>query len=223
MQSTRVIPVVGSLPEVLENSHGLYIGNLRKYLPIVANASNVFAPYHNLRHMLHVTVMCYSALLYQRESGREMHHVFARVLLLAGLFHDFDHLGNNVDDDVNIDRAINALHRHHLEEDRILLPAIEGLIKTTRYPYRQDASEIKHWERILRDADKSLVFSIAWIQQVAGLGKEKGLTLKEALEKQLIFLRELSFDTEWGRFMFQDAGQITSKIVETERLLACYS
>src|SRR5262249_42027862 len=64
-----------------------------------------------------------------------------RNLLIAALFHDFDHPGHahrGVEDPdrINIDIAIAGLRRYIMPGDRLCLPEIEALIEATHYPYK---------------------------------------------------------------------------------------
>ena len=40
---------------IVNNREGLYEGDLKQYFKMVFEAPNVFNPYHNFRHMLHMT------------------------------------------------------------------------------------------------------------------------------------------------------------------------
>lgn len=213
--ATQVMPVIGSVPEVFENPEGLYEGDLRWYFPIIASAPNVNAPYHNLRHMLHTTVLCYSAILYQTEIGQPLK--FPRELLIGALGHDYGHLGERAkSDDDNIRVAVENLHQYIQPADRQSFGLIASFVRSTRYPYEHGAENLH--EAILRDADKAQAFSTAWIQQIGvGLATEMQISIKEMLRRQVAFLNHLKFESEWGRFMF--AEHIPAKIEETERVL----
>ena len=92
-----------SILDIILNKDGLYEGDLIYYFRIVFKfAQNLHNPYHNMRHMLHVMWLCYQACSFYKDemSPRDM-----RVLLIAAIFHDFDHLGIRGDDSKNIMRA----------------------------------------------------------------------------------------------------------------------
>jgi len=214
--TTQVMPVIGSISEVFENPDGLYEGDLRWYFPIIASAPNVNAPYHNLRHMLHTTFLCYSALLYYKESGVDF-GPRGRKLLIAALFHDYGHLaGKAKSDQENIDEAVAGLCMNIHNDDRKLVRDTRELIVSTHYPYKRPAQNYD--EDILRDADKAQALSTAWIQQIGvGLATEMNISMEEMLRKQVFFLSNLRFETSWGKFMF--AEHIPAKIEETQRVL----
>src|SRR6266403_4124354 len=130
--------LTGDLPEIIGNEENLYEGNLILYFRILFyNSTNLKNPYHNFRHTLHVLWLCQKACRYYQKklTPRQI-----RNLLIAALFHDFDHPGHphpgaDDPDGINIGRAIAALRRHLAPEDRPFLPVIEALIEATHYPH----------------------------------------------------------------------------------------
>src|SRR6516225_1943489 len=111
----------GNIPEIIGNDCGLYEGDLTGYFrALIFHATNLTRPYHNLRHMLHVTWLCYQAAEFYRDRLTQRQ---IRNLLIAALFHDFDHPGHphpgaDDPDGINIGRSIAALRRHIAPEDR---------------------------------------------------------------------------------------------------------
>ena len=65
--------------------------------------------------MLHVTWLCHQACEFY---ASELTNRQKRDLLIAALFHDFDHSGMMGEDDLNIARALRALDKHLSEDDR---------------------------------------------------------------------------------------------------------
>jgi hypothetical protein len=216
-QMTKV-PARGSLPEILRNDQKLYEGDLVYYFQTIVNhAHNLSHPYHNFRHMFHVTWLCYQACEYYQDvlSPRQM-----RNLLVAALYHDYDHSGQIGPDQHNIDRAIEGLRKYCSSEDRNHLPEIETLIHTTRYPYIIVSEELDLCGKIIRDADMGQTFSVAWIQQVViGLAAEWGKPIRDVLEMQPKFLGGLKFLTEWARRTFS-REDVEDKIKEARGLAA---
>jgi hypothetical protein len=142
--------------------------------------------------MLHVSWLCYQAAEYYRDcfNPRQI-----RNLLIAALFHDFDHPANRnrertIPDGINIGRAIAALRRHLAREDRPFLPAIEALIEGTHYPYAVAGEQLDLSGPIIRDADLAQSLSPVWIQQVViGLARERRVSPLEILKMQPAFPR----------------------------------
>ena len=207
----------GSLPSILRNDDGLYEGDLTGYFRIlIKKARNLGNPYHNFRHLMHVVYLCYQAcLFYQGQFSRRN----MRNLLVAAMFHDFDHRGRREPDSDQIERAVTAFREHVTEEDRGDTDAIIELIRLTEFPYQTPTEEIPLEAQILRDADLSQAMSIAWIQQVIfGLAAEWEQTPVKLLEMQKSFIGNLRLATEWAREMFPEKV-IRAKIREAEELL----
>lgn len=207
----------GSIAQVVRNDEGLYEGNLVHYFRVIFfNAQNIRHPYHNLRHMLHVFWLCYEACKFYGEAltPRQI-----RRLLIAALFHDFDHSGQAGNDDLNLERAVRGLRKNVAPEDVGDLPNIESLMWVTEYPYKTRSEDLELLGNILRDADVSQALSVAWIQQViVGLAAEWGKTPLEVLRMQGGFHKGLVFNTEWARQRFPQAV-VDQKIQEAQELL----
>jgi ABC-type transport system substrate-binding protein len=106
------VEISGDLPKIIGNEENLYEGNLIYYFRVLFfRANNLYNPYHNFRHMSHVLWLCYKACQYY---SHELPPRQMRTLLIAALFHDFDHTGRphrgDVDPDgINIEIAISGL------------------------------------------------------------------------------------------------------------------
>jgi len=208
--------IMGSVPAIVTNEEGLYEGDLVHYFQVFfREATNLRNPYHNFRHTCHVMWLCHKAARYYRDrlSPREI-----RSLLIAALFHDFDHTGKHGPDSINIELALQALDRHLLPEDRN--QGIESLVSATEFPYTLGTDGLDLMARILRDADLGQAFSVAWIQQVIfGLSTEWGKDPLDLLRLQEPFHRNLRFQTEWGSLTFPPA-LVDAKVAEAQALLA---
>lgn len=212
--------VTGDIPKIIANADGLYKGDLIAYFKILFfEARNLNNPYHNLRHILHVTWLCYKAAEFYKS---ELSPRKARNLLIAALFHDFDHLGHSSQRDpdrLNIEIAVAALRHYLLPADRKALREIEALVRATEFPYRRPARGLDLAGKIIRDADLAQALNPAWIQQIIiGLAKEANLAPIEMLRAQRSFLGALDFNTEWARELFPP-DLIAAKIEEAEALL----
>lgn len=215
----QTLQIKGDIPAIVRNDAGLYLGDLKHYFRAVFfDAPNVNAPYHNFRHMVHVLYLCYDACLFYADklTPREM-----RNLLIAALVHDFDHTGDSYDDAVNIKRAINGLFFHLADEDIDDFDNISYIVRCTQFPYELPSDKISLLGQIIRDADLSQNFSVAWIQQVVfGLSEEWGnKTPLQVLEMQEKFMRDvLHYHTEWGQQKFPPSD-IEEKIAEARALV----
>jgi hypothetical protein len=210
-------PILGGLPAIIRNDHGIYLGDLVAYFRAVfKKAQNLNHPYHNFRHMFHVVWLAYQACSFYRGqlTTRER-----RNLLIAAMFHDFDHSGIMGDDDLNIARAIRCLEKYIMPGDVEYKTQIYDLIRATEYPYRVTISQVSLSGWILRDADLSQVFSVAWIQQVVfGLAREWSRPPLEILSMQSGFIDKLKYHTEWARATFSP-DDLEAKAREARELL----
>lgn len=206
-----------SLPEAISNTRQLYEGDMVHYARVVFHrAQNLTHPYHNFRHMFHVFWLVHEACQFYEDvlTPRQM-----RNALIAALFHDYNHSGMNGDDDLNIERALRGLRRHVLEVDRAQLPDIETIVRATQFPNVTSAEQLDLCSLILRDADLSQAFSVAWIQQVVfGLAAEWGKKPIDVLKMQEPFHKNLAFQTDWARQRFTPAT-VEAKIREARELL----
>lgn len=208
-----------SVDMIIRNDLEVYEGNLTTYFPIVLQAArNWRHGYHNFRHVFHVLWLCHAACRYYATSLTLRQR---RNLLVAALFHDFDHIGRSGDDDLNIELAIRGLYKHILPEDAGHVGSIVSLIQITQYPYKPGSEdELSLSAQILRDADSSQALSSAWLQQVLfGLGDEMGVGPITILGRQAQFHRDLRFRTEWAQKRFPQSV-IDAKIAEARGLLA---
>jgi hypothetical protein len=164
-----VANVTGDLPKIIANQERLYQERLTFYFLILFFQSrNVYNPYDNLRHMLHVLWLCHQACRYYHHqlTPRRM-----RNLLIAALFRDLDHPGHphpNEDDPdrINIPIAIAGLRRYIMPADRPFLPQIEALVEATHYPYKVGSDKLDLLGQIIRDADLAQALAPVWSQQV---------------------------------------------------------
>lgn len=214
-RSTKIVWNI-SLPEIIQNKNGLYEGDLKCYFKIIFyRAHNLLNPYHNFRHIFHVVGLCYQAcIFYEKElSPREM-----RNLLIAAMFHDFNHPGRMGNDDLNIELALRGLREYILTQDAPFIEGIEYLMKATEFPHKKLAEGSLEAD-IIRDADLGQVFSVAWIQQILfGLGAEWNKNPLEILKMQVGFIAGLQFSTEWGKQMFSPE-EIQKKLAEVDGLI----
>lgn len=215
MEKTGQKPI--TVADVIQNMTGTYEGNLVPYFRAVFHqAKNIGHPYHNLRHMLHVLWQCHDACLFY---NFDLSMTQKRVLLIAAIFHDFDHSGFAGDDDVNIERALRAVRRHLLPIDEPHLGTIEMLISETEYPYRVPNSELTQCAQILRDADMSQTVSETWIQQIiVGFASEWRKSPYEVLVMQETFVKNLRFHTEWAQERYPQTV-IDARLREVQSML----
>jgi hypothetical protein len=210
--------VRGSLPEILDNEDQLYFGDLVHYFQVIFNnAKNLGNPYHNFRHLFHTLYLAYEACVYY---GDVLDKRTMRNLLIAAMFHDFDHPGRTGNDDLNIEIALRGLAKHILPEDGPYFNDIADIIRPTEFPHKISSDTLPLPAQILRDCDASQALSVAWIQQVViGLSAEMGIPTRDLLAMQEPFLSRLTFSTTWAKEKFNH-GIIDAKVEESRQLLA---
>jgi hypothetical protein len=124
-----------------------------------------------------------------------------RQLIVAALFHDFDHSGGVETDDVNIDRAVCAFIGR-LDFSRHFKYNVIKFIENTQYPFIHTPVSIE--QKILRDADLMMITYPNWFYQVMwGLLQEAQhktpeLTIETVIKKQIDFIKSIRMFTEWG-------------------------
>jgi len=203
------------LPEIIRNDAGLYEGDLRHYFrTLFLKAQNLSNPYHNFRHMLHVVWLCYQAC---RFYGRQLTPRQMRNLLIAAMFHDFNHPGMAIHDDLNIAIAIRGFQENLAKQDVDHRDEIIKVIRGSEFPHH--GSSVTLEIGILRDADLAQALNPAWIQQVVfGLAAEWNKEPIELLKLQIAFAANLSFRTAWAQQTFPQCV-VKEKIREAEQLL----
>lgn len=164
---------------------------------LLTRADHLQNDYHNLTHTLYVTWNCVKACEYY-VSRELMTPRQGRNLVIAAIFHDWNHTGHKAKDSEQIARAIEALRKHILPEDRPYLDEICQIIWATEYPPKPIAF-MSLSQKIIREADTSQALSPTWMQQVLGLASENGIDRIELLNRQKAFLESLVFETAWGR------------------------
>jgi len=163
---------------------------------------------------MHVFSRCYEALEYYQNS---LPPSTGRALLIAALFHDYDHSGHSGDDKQEVDKAINRMKQALLPEDKPFCDKIETIIRATQYPHIEKA-DLSLPEQIIRDADMTQSFSNVWLQEVIfGLAKESQRSPLDILKLQLDFLPQITFYTKWAKRKY--ACTKSKKLKEVRELL----
>lgn len=165
---------------------------------ILTNKSNN-APYHNLNHLLTVTRHCYHALDYMDMLKDDK----AEALLMAALFHDYNHSMGKEKDDVNVKDAKKGL-RKFIEDEKIDLDIdfMEKVLDATQYPYVIDNKNLDQYQSIIRDADLCQIYEYDWLKQnIFGLSVEMKIDVVDLLFGQRKFLEGIDPITKYGKYM----------------------
>lgn len=185
------IPKEGIWPYISEQYENKMVKNLNYYMSCFQNhASNVNAPYHNIRHTKHV-LWC-SNILFSFYTEEELSMLDRYIISTGVIFHDFDHAGNSiVPDSVNIGNAYKALKKFILAEDKSYKGKIMETITITEVPSKYNFQELPIQLQFLPEADRSQVLASDWMNQiVGGFSREWNKSPNEILGKQENFLKD---------------------------------
>lgn len=163
---------------------------------ILNNKSNN-APYHNLNHLLTVTKNCYYALDYMDMLNDDK----SEELLMAALFHDFNHSMGKEKDDVNVKDAKKGLRKFITDEKiKLDIDFMEEIIDATQYPYVIDAEDLTIHQSIIRDCDLCQIYEYDWLKQnIFGLSVEMKFDVIDLLLGQRKFLEAIEPITKYGK------------------------
>jgi hypothetical protein len=158
------------------------------------------APYHNNEHMITVYNFC-------KDISNNIEHTDNLNLLVAALFHDFDHSMGKEKDNVNVERAIEAFsdyYNNELTHTDINKDKVIDIIKITEYPYTIKNSELNTDQKIIRDADLLQGSVDNWYDFIViGLSKEMNIPIGAVLKEGLIKFREnIEYNFDYSREVF---------------------
>jgi hypothetical protein len=178
---------------VLKIATKFKLDNYLKYF--IENNSANNAPYHNLYHTFCVIENSYKIGVDEGLSYAEL-----RLLLLAAMFHDFNHSQGKNTDKYNVQLARRKFMEISKESTEDNIEIIE-LILATEYPYVIPDEDLSPLQKIIRDADMMQAFEKNYMQQVVFglLMEELNMSLDKALEAQLKFFKSLKFHTNFAK------------------------
>lgn len=174
-----------------------YLKDAFKY--VVLNNKSNGAPYHNLNHLLTVTKAVYDGMqlegLVKDKKLKEM--------LVAAMFHDFNHSTGKKTDDKNIIDAKKGI-KEFAESQKLELDLdfIGKVLDATQYPYVIDKKDLDIYQAVIRDADMAQTMQYNWIHQcVFGLSQELKVNFVDFVQSQKKFIANVEFNTTWGKQM----------------------
>lgn len=182
------------------------------------NKSNL-APYHNLSHMLTVVKHCYRAMDYMDMLDDKN----CELLLVAALFHDFNHSMGRRDDAYNVAQAKIGLE-NFVKYNTIVefdLWFLNNILDATQYPYIIKSQDLNSYQAIIRDADLMQISEPDWISHVIlGLSEEMHYLLKELMVGERDFLKAMEFHTPYGKMIQKTFGkQVWEDFKKLEKIL----
>jgi hypothetical protein len=199
--------------ELYKKIKDLELTDVYKY--IMKNNNSYNLPYHNNFHLEHVSLFVIKGCEYFN-----IEKSYQKLMIVASLFHDFNHTGSGKDDDVNILKAVEGFLEYNNEYEKFIedeVKFITELIKSTRYPYLKVCEDLNIYQQIIRDSDilqgpfcqnylNGVVFAIA---------KEANIDLEKMLSGQKEFLKNTTFCTDWANELYKNVlPEVIKKIDE---------
>lgn len=157
-------------------------------------------PYHNANHMFQM-LQHVIGILDDMQNGKNGYDFVLNggemfCLIIAAMFHDFNHSGGRFKDFVNIQNAkmgvrgcLETLYPNDVNKQNVLYENIAFIIEATEYPYREDLKVLTPCQRIIRECDCLVCFYDDVItQRIFGLAQElNGNDWYEFLQAELKF------------------------------------
>lgn len=166
----------------------------------LTNPSN-HLPYHGIDHLF--SVFEHTKLVLENDSTVKG-LLKDTDLLIAALFHDYDHSGGKATDDVNINNAIQGVSIFHTANPEFDLNNVIYLIRCTQYPYVVSDEELTTEAKLLRDSDMCyLLQDLSIVKLYSGLRAEFGNSLDDFLNNQYKFISNLKFEIDYNIKMWE--------------------
>jgi HD superfamily phosphodiesterase len=164
---------------------------------IIENNPSNHVPYHGIDHLFEVYDFAREIMM--NHPRVIWNTINEEALLLACLFHDYNHAGKMIDDNINIQNAIIGLNTFldtiNYDKDRTI---IEDIIQATKFPTDLSKEELTIEQKIIQDADMCYLFKdIAIVKLYSGLRNEFGQDLDKFLDGQSKFFDSIKFNTEY--------------------------
>lgn len=161
--------------------------------------------YHNTGHCIRMAMRAYELYQLERESD-EVDDL--KVLMIACLFHDFQHTGRRPDS-VNIELAVKGMRECAAVHEAVHsfdIQFIERLIRVTEFPFVNEPKD--SLERIIRDADMMESFEPFHIKTILYdlrhelIGVQGYVTPEQACQKQSEFAKNTQMFTRSGQIIW---------------------
>lgn len=185
---------------------------------VVETNPSTYLPYHNTGHMITVATNVLEGATHYSLSENEKNE-----LVIAGLFHDYNHSGGEFKDDVNIQRAIEGLNEFYKQNDIYTdKGTVISIIEATQYPYVEtNPDNLTLQQKIIRDADLMQTYEDNYFQQcILGLKSEfKTPSMDVMLENQIKFLLNANTWTDWGALKYKlNSGRLLSDLAKLQQI-----
>lgn len=154
------------------------------------------APYHSAQHLISTAVRAYAGGFLEGLTRRER-----AVLVVAALWHDFDHTGGPSPDRINIERAVAGYVAGAFPGDQKFVDAVVRAIRATEDGGPGPTNAL---ERVLCDADLLQCTEPDSGRWMVGLAAETGNIVNR--ETTAAFYKTATLHTAWGRSCLRAAG-----------------
>lgn len=177
--------------------------DLSYYLKVLLNKNRANCnTYHNFNHTQTVFVNCYFIAKHEGLLDRTI-----KPILIAAVFHDFNHSGGKLPDSENIKIAVENFLKYSIEAEEDNKFIID-LIRCTEYPFDPDFDKrLSLEQKIIRDADILQWIETDFMQHVMfGLKQEfEGKTILESgdISRQINFMKSINPFTQYGEIKIQ--------------------
>ena len=157
------------------------------------------APYHGIDHLFEVFKFSYSISQFVPDNDE----INKLELLIACLFHDYNHSCGKLKDSENISNAIDGLTMFHKIYPEFDLKITKDIIRATEYPYTLPDEDLTIEQKIIRDSDMCYLFNdISIVKLYQGLRTEFNQNLDVFLSNQGKFLDNVHFYTDKCQLMW---------------------
>lgn len=169
------------------------------------------APYHNNLHMITVYTFC-------KDIAKDIGYTETLNLLVAALFHDFDHSMGKEKDNINVQRAIKGFsdyYDNNLSDSIVDKDEVVSIIRITEYPYTIENSELNIPQKIIRDADLLQGAVDNWYDCIiVGLSKEMNLSIDVIEKGTLDFRSKIRYNFDYSKEVFlSNNEEITNRLL----------
>lgn len=178
---------------------------IRAFRYVVKHNTSNNAPYHHLNHMLRVMGYCEEGCKYHKIEGKPRVN-----LLVAALFHDFNHSQGKQDDEWNVKEAKRGVEKWYnsnaLNHSNINLKKILEIIDATQYPYVIEREDLTLEQSIIRDADLMISQDSDWMgNMIVGLAEEMGVgDFMKMTDGQHVFHQSIKMCSPWGKLVYEN-------------------
>ena len=217
MENYKLNPDINPLQIIVDEGNVLP----RAFRFVVDNNTSNDAPYHHLNHMLRVMGFCNEACKYHRIEGKSRIN-----LLVAALFHDYNHSQGELSDGENVKAAIEGVKKwyasNEMNQTSVNLNKVIDIIKATEYPYVIKKEDLTLVQGIIRDADLMPALETDWMGNIiVGLATEMKVdSFTRMADGQRAFHEGIEMSSPWGKAVYKNEwNRVFDNLTNLRKLL----